>query len=100
MSTDTKLAGEKILKYYHLGFQIEFLTKDAKQFRGLEDCQASDEQKSNFHFNIALGIVTVAKIAYLSTLENKMQIPFSMHNIKQFYYNKFIAENIFFNVRN
>ena len=33
-------------------FQIEFLFRDAKQFTGLEDCQARDPVKLAFHFNL------------------------------------------------
>jgi len=33
-----------------------------------------------------------------TTLENKMDVPFSMHNIKQFFFNKHIAENIIINL--
>ena len=50
-STDLNLSAEKILKFYKLRFQIEFLFRDAKQFTGLSDCQARDELSLNFHFN-------------------------------------------------
>lgn len=36
LSTDTELKGEKIIRYYQLRFQIEFLIRDAKQYTGLE----------------------------------------------------------------
>ena len=98
LSTDKELDGKKIIKYYQLRFQIEFLIRDAKQFGGLEDCQARDKQKLNFHFNMALGSVSMAKLTMWSTLENKMDVPFSMHNIKQVFFNKHIAENIILNL--
>ena len=47
-STDLNLSAEKILKFYKLRFQIEFLFRDAKQFTGLSDCQARDELSLNF----------------------------------------------------
>lgn len=94
LSTDKDLCGRKILEYYQLRFQIEFLIRDAKQYCGLGDCQARDGQKLGFHFNMALTSITIAKLAYWSKLENKMDVPFSMHNIKQFFYNKHITENI------
>jgi hypothetical protein len=34
---------------YRLRFQIEFLYRDAKQFTGLNDCQARSPSKLNFH---------------------------------------------------
>jgi Transposase DDE domain len=94
LSTDKGLCGAKILEYYQLRFQIEFLIRDAKQYCGLGDCQARDGKKLAFHFNMSLTSTTIAKLAYWSNLENKMEVPFSMHNIKQFFYNKHITENI------
>lgn len=35
--TNTKLNPQKILDYYRLRFQIDFLLRDAKQYAGLED---------------------------------------------------------------
>lgn len=58
------LAPKKIIKYYRLRFQIEFLIRDAKQHAGLEHCQARSEKKPNFHFNMALSSASVAKAAY------------------------------------
>ena len=98
LSTDTKLAGATVIKYYRLRFQIEFLLRDAKQFGGLEDCQARDTKKLHFHFNMALGCVSTAKLTMWSTLENKLETPFSMHNVKQAFYNKHMAETIIVNL--
>ena len=39
-STDIKQAGEKIVHYYQVRFQIEFLYRDAKQHTGFTNCQA------------------------------------------------------------
>jgi len=47
---------------------------------------------------MAFGSVSMAKLTMRSTLENKMEIPFSMHNIKQVFINKHIAENIIINL--
>ena len=95
LSTNTTLCGTKIIKYYSLRFQIEFLIRDAKQFGGLEDCQARDSKKLNFHFNAALGSISIAKLTMWSNKENKKDLPFSMYNIKQQYHNKFIVDSIF-----
>jgi hypothetical protein len=95
LSTDTTLIGSKMIKYYSLRFQIEFLIRDAKQFGGLEDCQARDNKKLNFHFNAALGSISIAKLTMWSNKENKKDVPFSMYNIKQQYHNKFIVDAIF-----
>lgn len=98
LSTDKELSGEKIIQYYRLRFQIEFLIRDAKQHGGLEDCQARDEQKLHYHFNMALGSVSAAKLTLWATLKNKKEVPFSMHNIKQYFYNKYLTETIFANL--
>lgn len=95
LSTNTLLLGTQIIKYYSLRFQIEFLIRDAKQFGGLEDCQARDSKKLNFHFNAALGSISIAKLTMWSNKENKKNLPFSMYNIKQQYHNKFIVDAIF-----
>ncbi len=91
LSTDTTLSGSTIIEYYSLRFQIEFLIRDAKQFGGLEDCQARDSKKLNFHFNAALGSISIAKL----TMWHNKEKPFSMYNIKQQYHNKFIIDSIF-----
>ena len=62
LSTDRELSGGKVVQYYRLRFQIEFLIRDAKQHGGLEDCQASDEQKLHYHFKMALGSASTAKL--------------------------------------
>ena len=98
LSTDMELSGSKIIAYYRLRFQIEFLIRDAKQHGGLEDCQARDEQKLHYHFNMALGSVSTAKLTLWATLRNKQEVPFSMHNIKQYFYNKYLTETIFGNL--
>ena len=61
-STDTAQNAQQLLSYYQLRFQIEFLFRDAKQFTGLLHCQSRDEQKLDFHFNISLAAVNVAKL--------------------------------------
>jgi len=60
-ATDLKLAGEKIVQYNRSRFQIEFLYRDAKQFTGLNSCQARSQNKLDFHFNASLTAVNLAK---------------------------------------
>jgi len=64
-STDCELSAQTIYDYYTLRFQIEFLFRDAKQFTGLNDCQARDQAALHFHFNMALASVGVTKIEEL-----------------------------------
>ena len=63
MSSDVELAPEKIVKSYKLRFPTEFLIRDAKSHAALEECQARDEAKLHFYFNLALSAVSVAKAA-------------------------------------
>jgi len=53
-STDVEQDAQQIYQFYKLRFQIEFIFRDAKQFIGLEDCQARDLVKLEFHFNASL----------------------------------------------
>ena len=43
--TDVELDARLITQYYQLRFQIEFISRDAKKFMGLNDCQTRDENK-------------------------------------------------------
>ncbi len=96
--TNTELSAEKIMCYYRLRFQIEFLIRDAKQYCGLEQCQARSEQKLYFHFNMALSAVSIAKAATWLCLPKEKRGAFSMRNIKLLYYNKMMTEIIFSNL--
>ena len=98
LSTDTEQAGAKIIRYYKLRFQIEFLIRDAKQHTGLEECQARSETKLYNHFNLSLMSVSLMKLTCWASLENKEQLPFSMRSIKTWFYNKFLTETIFSNL--
>src|SRR5665647_1537252 len=80
-STDLKLAGEKIVRYYQSRFQIEFLYRDAKQFTGLTNCQARSKDKLDFHFNATLTAVNLAKHDWMVT-KGKVRVPFSMSDYK------------------
>lgn len=82
ISTDTEMDVLTMCKYYDLRFQVEFLIRDAKQYVGLEDCQARDEQKLNYHFNLALTVVSIAKAAYHLSVPLEQRTGFSMADIK------------------
>jgi hypothetical protein len=59
--SDVSLCARLVLKYYQLRFQIEFLFRDAKQFAGLTHCQARDEDKLDFHFNMSMAAINLAQ---------------------------------------
>lgn len=61
-SSDVELPARLVLKYYQLRFQIEFLFRDAKQFAGLTHCQARDEAKLDFHFNMSMAAINLMQV--------------------------------------
>jgi hypothetical protein len=61
-STDLQLDTKEIYRFYKARFQIEFLFRDAKQFTGLNDCQARNRQALNFHFNAAMTALNLIKL--------------------------------------
>jgi len=94
-STDLNLSPEKILQYYRLRYQIEFLFRDAKNFAGLEDCQARSESKLHFHVNASLTTVSMAKALHYLNVPKDERNSFSMTDVKVMYFNKFITDFIF-----
>ena len=58
-STDLKQDARQIVSYYQLRFKIEFIFRDAKQFTGLTHCQARNEDKLDFHFNMSLAALNL-----------------------------------------
>jgi hypothetical protein len=98
LSTDIELSGEKVLAYYRLRFQIEFLLRDAKQHAGLEDCQARSKNKLHFHFNMSLTSVSVAKVCNYLSMPEEDRTSFSLQSIKRLYHNKLLTETIFDNL--
>lgn len=94
-STDTELDAESIYRYYKARFQIEFLFRDAKQFTGLNDCQARRRESLDFHFNASLTALNLAKVdAYLS-FDYDADTPFSMATQKMVYFNEHLLEKVF-----
>ncbi|MFA6249762.1 MAG: transposase [Mucilaginibacter sp.] len=94
-STDTTMDAELILKYYQSRFQIEFLYRDAKQHTGLTGCQARNEKKLDFHFNMALSAVNVAKVVHWLALPKEKRKAFSMNDIKTMNHNALLIQCFF-----
>lgn len=90
-STDMEIYARLITKYYQLRFQIEFIFRDAKQFMGLNDCQARDENKLDYHFNASLTAVNIARKAIQQDeIYNK-----SINNFMRYQYNQKFADTIY-----
>ena len=71
-STNLFQSAFDIYTFYGLRFQIEFLFRDAKQFTGLNHCQAREEAKLDFHFNMSLAAVNLYQLQMqLSGQNNK-----------------------------
>lgn len=60
-STDLKQDWKEVLEFYRLRFQIEFLYRDAKQFTGLNHCEARSKNKLDFHWNMSLTAINIEK---------------------------------------
>ena len=98
IGTDIHMDAMCMCRYYGLRFQVEFLIRDAKQYAGLEDCQARDEQKLHTHFNIAMTVVSIAKAAYHLSIPLEERGSFSMADIKMLHMNQLITKRIFSNL--
>jgi hypothetical protein len=98
MSTDTQMDALQMCRYYELRFQVELLIRDAKQYTGLQDCQARSKEKLHTHFNVALTSVSLAKVAYWLPLKEEQRGPFSMADIKMLHMNQLITNRIFDNL--
>lgn len=69
-STDLALDAKTIVRYYtstssvhrKARFQIEFLFRDAKQFLGLNHCQARCGEALHFHFNASMTALNLLKL--------------------------------------
>ena len=94
-STDTGMGPADIVRYYRLRFQIEFIYRDAKQFTGLENCQARSENKLDFHLNLALTATNVAKAAHWISIPKKERGAFSMADIKTMNHNTLLMNRFF-----
>jgi len=84
---------EEVLEFYRLRFQIEFLYRDAKQFTGLNDCEARSRNKLDFHWNMSLTAINVAKTAHWvpeKDMNPNKEVVFSMNDIKTQNYNELL----------
>lgn len=84
-STNLYQSALEIVTFYGLRFQIEFLFRDAKQFSGLTHCQARDEAKLDFHFNMSLAAINLYQLEMqLSGQNNKSMNSFvrKAHNTR------------------
>ena len=93
-STDPDMLGSKVLELYKMRFQIEFLYRDAKQFLGLEQCQSRQEKALDFHFNLSLTSLNIAKCLHWLNIPKEDRNAFSMADIKTQYINELVLDRI------
>jgi hypothetical protein len=82
----------RVLEQYRCRYQIEFLFRDAKQFTGLTQCQSTNQTKIENHVNLSLTTVSAAKAAHWLPIPMEERGPFSMADIKNYYYNLMLLE--------
>jgi hypothetical protein len=93
-SNDLEIDTQKMIAYYRLRFQIEFIFRDAKQHLGLQDCQSRKQEVLDFHFNAVMLSLNLARIESLK----KGQTSFSVSNLKCEYFNENWLQIIFTNL--
>jgi Transposase DDE domain len=89
-SSDVNLDARLLVKYYQMRFSIEFIFRDAKQFMGLNNCQAREEDKLDFHLNASMSAVNLARII----ISQNSEYNGSMTNFMRRNYNQKFVENI------
>ena len=90
--TETGRSAEWVLERYHGRYWIEFNFRDSKQFTGLAHCQSTDPVKLENHVNLSLTAVSAAKAAHWLPLPKEDRGPFSMAELKNYYYNLKLVE--------
>ena len=93
--TDPTFDPKDIWPWYKCRFQIEFLFRDAKQHAGLEDTQSRNKEALEYHFNMSLTAVSIAKAAHYLSKKKEDRGPFSMADIKTQYFNELFVGRIF-----
>lgn len=94
-STNLGRCGVQLVRYYSARYQEEFLFRDAKQFTGLEHCQARSYQKLHSHFNLSLTAVSIAKAIIRQGINKEKEIILSVSDIKTELCNRLMACRIF-----
>ena len=94
-STNIQRPATEILSYYRARFQMEFLFRDAKQFTGLQHCQARSENKLNFHFNASLTSLNIAKCILRKDASRTERMSYSISDLKIRFQNRNIIYRIF-----
>jgi Transposase DDE domain len=91
-STDIQQSALDIYSLYSLRFQIEFLFRNAKQFTGLQDCQARSLPKLDFHFNACFTTLNLARVQTQHQHQGDPDFSLSMASVKRCALNDHLLE--------
>lgn len=91
-STDTELEAMTLHRYYQARFQIEFLFRDAKQFTGLNHCQARSEAALHSHFNACFTALNLIK--WHDRQQSPQRKPISVASWKTRFFNALLIERL------
>jgi hypothetical protein len=95
-STNLALSALDIVRFYKARFQIEFIFREAKQFTGLADCQSTQKDKLDFHFNASISALNIAKLhthrQHLASETAKDPFVFSMASYKRRALNEYLLQ--------
>ena len=86
-STDESMTAYDVINCYRTRFQLEFCFRDAKSYAGLNDCQARDLRRLEFHFNASFASINLAKAAC-----KDLGVPFSVSSCKSMIHNAYMLE--------
>ena len=86
-STDQDMTTKDVINCYRTRFQLEFCFRDAKSHAGLNNCQARDLRRLEFHFNTSFASINLAKVAC-----KDLGIPFSVSSCKSIIHNAYMLE--------
>lgn len=93
-ATDLDMTGLKIIEYYKIRYQIEFLFRDSKQHLGLEDTQSRQPEALDYHYNVSLTTLNIAKAAHWYSIPKQHRPAFSIQDIKTKYHNELLLDRL------
>jgi len=75
-------------------FKSNSFFASVKQFTGLEDCQARDLKKLDFHFNASLSALNLAKLEAQRQHSGSEPFVFSMASVKRRAFNEHFLDRL------
>ncbi|OWY24821.1 hypothetical protein C7N43_21420 [Sphingobacteriales bacterium UPWRP_1] len=88
------MEGLVVYQCYKMRYQIAFLFRNGKTHLGLEHTQSRHKEALNFHFNISLSTLNVAKAVHWLSIPKNERGPFSIADIKTQYINELLLDRL------